>query len=100
MTITKTANGKDVQLVLSGRLDTITSVQLSEELDKIFQSGDFNIELDFNDVDYISSAGLRIIINTQKKVGAIETKLVLTRVHGNVKEVLDMTGFSNILNII
>lgn len=99
MTIIKTSDNNNIILTLSGRLDTVTSNQLSDELDKIFQSGSYNIKLDFNSIDYISSAGLRIVINAQKKINSTGMKLELTGVKGTVKEIFDMTGFSSILNI-
>jgi anti-sigma B factor antagonist len=99
MIITKTLDGNNITLSIVGRLDTITSVELSNELDKIFAEGAFNFILDLKGLDYISSAGLRILLVTQKQVTLKGTKLELTGVNETVKSVLDMTGFSGILTI-
>lgn len=99
MIITKTLDGNNITLSIVGRLDTITSVELSNELDKIFAEGAFNFILDLKGLDYISSAGLRVLLVTQKQVTSKGTKLELTGVNETVKSVLDMTGFSGILTI-
>ncbi len=99
MTITKTVNGDTLTLSISGRLDTITSVELSNELDKIFAEGAFNIVFDLKGLDYVSSAGLRVFLVAQKQINTKGTKLELTGVSDTVKEVLDITGFSGILTI-
>ncbi|NLE24081.1 MAG: STAS domain-containing protein, partial [Clostridiaceae bacterium] len=58
MEIKTTKNEGTVTLSLSGRLDTLTSGKLGEEIEKVFQEGKINLVLDFNELDYISSAGL------------------------------------------
>jgi anti-sigma B factor antagonist len=99
MTINKTKNGDTTTLALSGRLDSITSDQLSDELGQVFMAGATNLVLDFHSLDYISSAGLRVIIMMQKKVSALGTKMELTGMNETVREVFDITGFSQILTI-
>ena len=99
MTITKTTNANNISLSIAGRLDTVTSVQLSNELDKIFAEGAFNLFLDLKGLEYISSAGLRVLLVAQKQVSSQGTKLELTGVNETVKQVLDITGFSGILTI-
>jgi anti-sigma B factor antagonist len=99
MTITKTTNANNVTLALAGRLDTITSVQLTNEFDALFSEGSSDITLDLKGIDYISSAGLRVLLVAQKQVNSKNRKLELTGVNGSVKDVLDMTGFSSILTI-
>jgi anti-sigma B factor antagonist len=99
MTITKTVNGNTLTLSIAGRLDTITSVELSNELDKIFAEGAFDIVFDLKGLDYVSSAGLRVFLVAQKQATSKGTKLELTGVSDTVKEVLDITGFSSILTI-
>jgi len=99
MTITKTVNGTTLTLSVAGRLDTITSVELSNELDKIFAEETFDIVFDLKGLDYVSSAGLRVFLVAQKLASSKGAKLELTGVSDAVKEVLDITGFSGILTI-
>lgn len=84
-------------LALEGRLDTLTAPELEAEISAILPSVQTLI-LDMDKLDYISSAGLRVILKTQK---ALEKKagLKLTHVSNEVKEVFDITGFSDFLTI-
>ncbi len=99
MTIKKTLDDKDVTLSLAGRLDTVTSNNLANEIDKIFSEGAYNLILDFKELDYISSAGLRVVFVAQKKVNSLGTKLEITGSNENIKEVFNITGFASIINI-
>ena len=100
MTITKTVEGNNITLAVAGRLDTITSVQLSNEFEKIFAEGASNLLLDFKELDYISSAGLRILLVAQKQVTSLGTKMEISGVSDSVKDVFNITGFSGILTIL
>lgn len=84
-------------LVLSGRLDTMTAPELEAEISALLPNTQ-SLTLDMEKLDYISSAGLRVILKTQK---ALEKKagLKLTHVSEGVKEVFDITGFSDFLTI-
>ena len=84
-------------LALEGRLDTLTAPELEAEISAIFPTV-HTLTLDMEKLDYISSAGLRVILKTQK---ALEKKagLKLTHVSNEVKEVFDITGFSDFLTI-
>jgi len=99
MTITKTLNNENTLLSLSGRLDTITSNSLSGELEKVFEEKPSCITIDFNELEYISSAGLRVLIDAQKKANSAGTKLVITGANDNIKGIFEITGFSKILTI-
>ena len=83
--------------VLQGRLDTSTSPQLETELEKILPNTTMLV-LDMEKLEYISSAGLRVILKAQK---AMNTKGVMKLVHvgESIMEVFDITGFADILNI-
>lgn len=83
--------------VLQGRLDTSTSPQLEAELEKIL-SDTTTLVLDMENLEYISSAGLRVILKAQK---AMNTKGVMKLVHvgESIMEVFNITGFADILNI-
>ena len=84
-------------LALIGRLDTVTAPELEAEISTILPTAE-SLVLDMEKLDYISSAGLRVILKTQK---ALEKKagLKLTHVSNEVKEVFDITGFSDFLTI-
>ena len=98
MNINKTQGDDKTTLTLSGRLDTTTAPQLQEALIPEFDNTK-NIELNFTDIDYVSSAGLRILlmgINAAKAKGA---SMVLCGVSEEIMEIFEMTGFSDILTI-
>lgn len=84
-------------LALTGRLDTMTAPELEAEISALLP-GIESLTLDMEKLDYISSAGLRVILKTQK---ALDKKagLKLTHVSEEVKEVFDITGFSDFLTI-
>ena len=84
-------------IVLSGRLDTVTAPQLEAELEKILSDSDALV-LDMANLEYISSAGLRVILKVQK---AMNTKGTMKLIHvgESIMEVFDITGFSDFLNI-
>ena len=94
MEITKIESG----LSLKGRLDTITSPKLQEALDEVVSSSE-TFELDFAEVDYVSSAGLRVLLQGQKNAQAAGKSMALKNVSAEVMEVFDVTGFSGILTI-
>jgi anti-anti-sigma factor len=99
MLITKSVKNNIVILSIVGNMDTQHSVQLSDELDKVFSEGSFNIYLDMKGLNYISSSGLRVLLAGQKRASELGTKLVLLGVNESVKEVFTITGFSDILTI-
>jgi anti-sigma B factor antagonist len=99
MLIAKTTNGNTVTLSIAGSMDTIHSVQLSDELEKVFSFGFYNINIDLKELDYISSSGLRVLLAAQKKANSLGTKLELYRVNETVMEVLKVTGFSEIIKV-
>ncbi len=97
MEISKTQNGTEAILALEGRLDTVTSPSLEKELDRVMDEAEA-ITLDFTKLDYISSAGLRVLLGAHK-VMSRKGGLKITNVNEVVREVFDVTGFSDILNI-
>ena len=82
---------------LSGRLDTTTSPELEAKLNSENVSED--LVLDFKDLEYISSAGLRVLLVLKKKLEALGKSLEIVNINDVVKEVFNVTGFVNILNI-
>ena len=98
MEITKNYNEKELVLSVIGRIDTITSHDLEKEIDA--ELGNFDsLIMDFTDLEYISSAGLRLLISTQKKLKADNIPFVIKNVNDTVGEIFRMSGFNKILKI-
>ena len=97
MTITKNQNGAALTLALEGRLDTITAPELEAELKKSLENVT-ELTLDFSKLDYISSAGLRVLLSAQKIMSRVGS-MKITGVNETVNEVFEVTGFSDILTI-
>ena len=97
MTINKEKNGKELTVSVEGRLDTVTAPELEKELKAELDSVDA-VTLDFGRLEYISSAGLRVLLSMHK-VLARRGGLKITGANEIVREVFDVTGFSDILNI-
>lgn len=86
-------------LTLDGDLDAVTAPRLSEALDEQVEADQIQLILDLGDVAYISSAGLRALLATVKRVRQRGGDLRLARVNGEVLKVFDMSGFTSILQI-
>ena len=99
MDIAKTNDKNKTTFTLSGRLDTTTAPQLQEVLIPEFDTSE-DITLDFSGLAYVSSAGLRVLLMGEKTAKAKEGKLTLVNVSDEIKEVFEMTGFTDILNIV
>lgn len=97
MTINKTLNAGDLTLTLAGRLDTTTAPQLEAEL-KTSLNGVSALVMDFDQLEYISSAGLRVLLSAQKLMNK-QGKMVIRHVNETILEVFEVTGFSDILTI-
>ena len=97
MTIEKKINQDAVTLIVSGRLDTQTAPELENELDASLSDAK-ELVFDMTNLEYVSSAGLRVILKAQK---AMNTKgsMKLTGVNDSIMEVFDITGFLDILTI-
>ena len=99
MKITSNVENDVINIKLEGRLDTTTSPELQEELDKLLTKTKFNLILDFKDLSYVSSAGLRVLLSAQKKANDLVGNVVIRNVSDPIMEVFEMTGFSDFLNI-
>ena len=97
MTIEKKMNGEEVTLVVSGRLDTQTAPELENELDAVLP-GLKELTFDMANLEYVSSAGLRVILKAQKVMNT-QGSMKLTGVNDSIMEVFDITGFLDILTI-
>ncbi len=97
MNISKTTEGSTLNLALEGRLDTTTAPQLEEEL-KRSMDGITELNMDFEKLEYLSSAGLRVILAAQKTMNR-QGKMVIRHVNETIREVFEVTGFIDILTI-
>ena len=97
MNILKTSEGAKLNLSLEGRLDTTTAPQLEAEV-KGALAGVTELVLDFSQLEYLSSAGLRVILAAQKIMNK-QGKMVIRHVNETIQEVFEVTGFSDILTI-
>ena len=97
MTIEKTKNGTSLTLAVAGRLETLTAPEL-EKVVKEELTGVTDLVFDLSALEYISSAGLRVLLSAQKIMNA-QGAMKVTGVSEIVQEVFDITGFSDILTI-
>lgn len=97
MTINKTQNGTELTVAVEGRLDTTTAPELENEFSGSLE-GITSLVVDLKNLEYISSAGLRVLLSAHKKVSAAG-KMVVRNVNEIVSEVFEVTGFKDILNI-
>ena len=97
MKITRKQEGTSLKIALTGRLDTMTAPELEKELNASLDTAD-TLTLDFADLAYISSAGLRVLLSAHKAMSK-KGGMKITHVNEIVKEVFDVTGFADILTI-
>ena len=98
MTITKKQENGTLTLSLTGRLDTTTATQLQSALMPAFDES-AEIKLDFAGLAYVSSAGLRVLLMGQKAAKSKNVSMALRNVSDEIMEVLEMTGFTEMLTI-
>jgi anti-sigma B factor antagonist len=97
MTIEKKVNGTELEIALEGRLDTNSSPQLEAEL-KNSTDGIESLIFDLEKLEYISSAGLRVLLSAQKTMNK-QGKMAVRNANEDVMDVFDVTGFVDILTI-
>ena len=97
MNISKQLDNGCLTLVLQGRLDTTTAPLFEQELQNDLD-GVTMLRLDFEQLDYLSSAGLRVILETQRRMNQ-QGSMVICHVNDTIKEVFDITGFSALLTV-
>lgn len=85
---------------LDGKLTVTTAPILEDTLCKEFENGMKNLDLDLHELDYISSAGLRVIVSAQKKAMSADGSMRLLHPNEEVYEVFEMTGLLDILNVV
>ena len=97
MNIIRNKDGSKLALALEGRLDTTTAPQLEAEL-KASMDGVTELDLDFEKLEYLSSAGLRVLLAAQKVMNK-QGSMVIRHVNETIHEVFEVTGFIDILTI-
>ena len=97
MTITKELNGTELKIALEGRLDTMTAPELEAEMNQNLKGAE-SLTFDFSKLEYISSAGLRVLLSAHKTMSS-KGGMKVTHVNEIVSEVFEVTGFADILTI-
>ena len=97
MTIEKNLNGTELTITIAGRLDTVTAPQLEAEF-KGNINGVEKLVLDFAALEYLSSAGLRVLLAAQKVMNK-QGEMIIKNVNDTINEIFEVTGFIDILTI-
>ncbi len=100
MDVTITKDNNKYSVALAGRVDTTNADQFQKDLAPLMEAEAPEIEMDCTNMDYTSSQGLRMFLMLQKSVNAHHGSLALVNMKPQVKEVFDITGFSNIIKIL
>jgi anti-sigma B factor antagonist len=96
MTFKKTISGNHATFAVEGRLDTKTSTELSDALLPFAEEGTHDITLDFTDLRFISSAGLRVLFSAHKKCKAKNRFFAVTGANDSIREIFEITGYTGI----
>ena len=97
MTIEKNLNGTELTIAITGRLDTTTAPQLEAEFKQSI-TGVEKLVLDFATLEYLSSAGLRVLLAAQKVMNK-QGEMIIKNVNDTINEIFEVTGFIDILTI-
>jgi anti-sigma B factor antagonist len=99
MKIETSVNDSVTVVDLEGNLDTNTSVDAQDHLNGLMDDGVAKLLVDFTKVDFVSSAGLRVLLATAKRLGGIGGSLRICGLNEEVNEVFEISGFSTILDV-
>ncbi len=99
MNVESRVENNTLSIDLDGRLDTVTSQQLGELL-PIEKRRNLDIDFNFEKLEYLSSAGLRILVLFKKEAQATNNKMVIRNINDVIREIFTVTGFDKILKII
>ena len=97
MTIEKTLNASELTVKVGGRLDTTTAPELEASLNESY-NGVTKLVLDFSALEYLSSAGLRVLLSAQKTMNK-QGEMVVKNVNETIMEIFEVTGFCDVLTI-
>ncbi|NJN45740.1 MAG: STAS domain-containing protein [Candidatus Competibacteraceae bacterium] len=99
MEIHEQTHGKVLVISPAGRLDSLTYRSLEDHLSALIRNGKTTLVIDFTQLEYISSSGLRVLLMAAKQVRAAQGKLALAAMSASIREVFDISGFSSIFEI-
>jgi anti-anti-sigma factor len=100
VSIKEEAKGDVLILRMSGRLDAVSSPTAERKVFDHINEGQYKLLFDFSGIDYLSSAGMRMLLSVTKKLKSLSGKLVLFSVTTNVMDILKMSGFDHVLEIV
>ena len=86
-------------LTISGRLDALTSGDLEKEFCALVEKGETKIVFDMSELEYLSSAGLRAILFSAKKIKAVDGEIAFANISGSICDVFEISGFGTMFNI-
>ncbi len=99
MEISARKNGNVLVILLKGRLDALTAPDFDKKIESLLSEGEKALVINFSELEYISSAGLRSILATAKQLKAKDGRILLAELRGAVKEVFEISGFYSIFQI-
>ena len=99
LAITQEKKEDMVLLQLAGRLDTLSSDELSQTFNELIEQEELKILVDFAQLEFISSSGLRVLISTGKTMNQLKGKFFFCNLKDKVKDIFDMAGFSMLFHI-
>ena len=99
MTIVQRERDGVMELSISGRLDAVSAVEADRDFSSVIDAGHENLLVNLGSLDYISSAGLRVLLVVAKRIQQNGGKVVLCSLSPNVREVFEISGFSSIFKI-
>ena len=99
MNISESKQGNVTILKAQGKLDSTSSPELDQRLASLIESGTNQIALDLADLDYVSSAGLRVFLSAAKRLKQASGKLALANLSVQVQQIFDIAGFESILPV-
>lgn len=100
MIVTINKQNEKTFAILDGRVDSTNAEQFQKDIAPLMEGDNPDIDIDCTELTYTSSQGLRVFLLLQKSVVARKGKMVLRNMNPRVKEVFDITGFSNIITIV
>lgn len=93
MMIHKTQTGTTITLLIAGKLDSVTQAELAREMETIFQPGLTALTFDLSELDYISSAGLRVLMAARKQAESLGVGMTVVRAKQSVREIFRIVAF-------
>jgi anti-sigma B factor antagonist len=99
MKLTHDKKGENLIITIKGRLDAATAPAADDAIKKIMEEDHRRVLFNLNDLEYLSSGGLRVILGVSKALKRKEGKLVLCSLHHFVKEIFEVSGFDSLIPV-